>query len=70
MQGCRDEGRACLIRILFFNLYLPYTFLCILLQINTSVLYYSQLLISTVSVNEDNNVVIIMTAVDAGFRLI
>jgi hypothetical protein len=53
-----------------FHMYLPDAFLCILLQINTC-MYYSQLLISTISVNEDNNVVlIIMTAVDAGIRLI
>ena len=51
-------------------MYLPDAFLCILLQVNTSFMHYSQLLISTISVNLDNSVVlIIMTAVNAGFRL-
>jgi len=67
IQG-REGERVCLIRYVVFICICRMRFY-IVLQINTSSMQFSQLLVSTISVNEDN-VLIIVTAVDAGFRLI
>jgi hypothetical protein len=63
-----EEGRVCLIHVLFLYVFAG----CVSLYfVSNRYIGYSQLLISTLSVNVDNSVVlIIMTAVNAGFRLI